>query len=107
MYGPPANTPIPLNVDEYAYPSWLAMKPPDERPETVVFVVSTLSLGSGTAACAVSASARAAAPARARTAFWNVIEHLLGWLKVEQPLAPRVPGGSSQSTEQKGARPRP
>src|SRR5258706_15418992 len=52
MYGPPANTPTPLKVDEYATPSWLAMKPPADSPDTVICVLSTFSLGRDTAACA-------------------------------------------------------
>ena len=32
-------------------PSWLAMKPPEDRPDTVVLLASTLYWGRATAAC--------------------------------------------------------
>src|SRR3569832_856651 len=51
------------------------MKPPDERPETLILVLSTLSAGKVTACAATQA--RAAAPTKARTNFLKVIESLL------------------------------
>lgn len=42
-YGPPANAPNPtLKREEYATPSWAAMKAPDEKPDTEIELGSTL-----------------------------------------------------------------
>src|SRR5215470_14028299 len=59
-YGPPATTPAPLlNVAEYATCSCTAMKPPEDKPETVVCAGSSSSFGSGVAAAPPASVANA------------------------------------------------
>src|SRR5262245_40732414 len=51
--GPPATTPTPLvNVPEYATCICTAMKPPDDRPETLTCAGSIDNCGNGTAPAA-------------------------------------------------------
>src|SRR6478735_828535 len=87
MNGPAANTPTPMKEDECAYPSWLAMKPPDESPDTEAWLVFTLYLGSGTAAWAAKQE-KAAASATERNER-NVIENV-SWKWVDR-VSPRPP----------------
>ena len=44
LYGPPATMPAPLIIDEWATCNWTAKKPPEERPDTEVSLMSTLYL---------------------------------------------------------------
>src|SRR5688572_8629961 len=91
-----------LNVAEKATCNWTAMKPPDDRPETVVCVLSMLSAGRLTAA-------EAAPVARARThaarrSNLNVIEVSRWCFWVRQPRPPCV-RGFLKGTDQKEGRP--
>src|SRR5258706_15440414 len=77
------------------------MKPPEDRPETVVWVLSTLSLGNGTAACvALEASTR---PARRIRSDLNVIEHVSRWWLGKTTPPPVCPGVSQRNGSKRGA----
>src|SRR5688500_14067589 len=76
------------------------MKPPDERPDTLVWLLSTLSLGRFTAAKAVPDASTATAAAR-RTIL-NVIECLQRVVGTNN-TAPRVSRGSQNNGSKRGA----
>ena len=58
MNGPPATTPTPFTIEEWASWNCTVMKPPDEMPEMEVWLMSMFSAGSGGAAWAGRAAAR-------------------------------------------------
>src|SRR2546430_2385079 len=74
------------------------MNPPDDSPDTLVFVLSTFSAGSGTAWASVKE--RAAAPRVVRINFLKVIESLLRL--GQQPLAPVLPGFLERIKKRRG-----
>src|SRR5437660_1382470 len=77
------------------------MNPPDERPETVILVLSTLRAGSVTAWAPSAPSAAAAA--RTRSNFLKVIEISLKVEGTTTPHAPVSPGVPRETNQKAGA----